>query len=151
MTIVESFHYARPHEVHALEELQRRAVREHEEYRQRLADNPDGVRVSVVAVRDQRIRVAVGEGRILGFSTVVPAEHRLGRLDALWVEPEGIDPGVAEAILDDAIALAADEGIVLLEVMVAERQVPFYEAAGFSQHEPMETSFGPAIRMTRDL
>jgi GNAT superfamily N-acetyltransferase len=148
---VDSFHYARPDEVHALEELQRRASMEWEEYHQQLARFPDTVRISVAAVRDQRVRVAVGGGVILGFSTVMPVERRVSRLEALWVEPEWYGHGVGGALIDDAVAIAADEGIVRLEVVSSERLAPFYEGVDFCRQEPVDTWFGPAVRMTREL
>jgi GNAT superfamily N-acetyltransferase len=151
VAIVDSLHYARPDEVHALEELQRRASMEWAEYRERLVDSPDTVRISVAAVRDQRVRVAVGEGITLGFSTVMPVERRVSQLDALWVEPEWAGQGVDSALIEDAVALAADEGIVRLEVVASERQAPFYVAAGFGRQEEVEMWFGPAVRMTREL
>jgi GNAT superfamily N-acetyltransferase len=151
VSLVESLRYARPDEVHALEELQRRASMVFEEYHQRLAEFPDEVRISVAAVRDQRVRVAVGAGVALGFSTVMPVERRVSRLDALWVEPEWTGGGVGAALVDDAVAIAADEGIVRLEVVASERLAPFYESVGFRRRDPVDTWFGPAVSMVRDV
>lgn len=123
---METLHYARPDEVHALEELQRRASGGEPE-----GDAPDSIRISVAAVRDQRVRVATGGGAILGFATVLPVERQVSRLDALYVEPEWTGRGVGAALLEDAEAIAADEGIVRLEVAVTEGLVAYFEAAGF--------------------
>jgi GNAT superfamily N-acetyltransferase len=151
MAVVESLHYARPDEVHALEELQRRASSGWDGYEEPPAESPDAIRISVAAVRDQRVRVATGRGVMLGFSTVMPLERTVSRLAALFVEPTWSGQGVGTALLEDAEAIAADEGIVRLEVVSNGNGATFFERAGFVPVETVEAWFGPATRMTRDL
>ncbi len=151
MAVVESLHYARPDEVHALEELQRRASSGWDGYREPPAESPDAIRISVAAVRDQRVRVAAGGGTTLGFSTVMPIERTVSRLAALFVEPAWVGRGVGTALLEDAEAIAADEGIVRLEVLSNVEGTGFFERAGFVAVETVAAWFGPATRMTRDL
>jgi GNAT superfamily N-acetyltransferase len=151
MAVVDSLHYARPDEVHALEELQRRASTAWDGYEEPPAESPDAIRISVAAVRDQRVRVAVGAGAILGFSIVLPLERTVSRLASLFVEPAWSGRGVGAALLEDAEAIAADEGIVRLEVVSNPVGAGFFEHAGFVTVETVEAWFGPAVRMAREL
>ena len=50
-----------------------------------------------------------------------------------------------------AEAIAADEGIVRLEVVSNGNGATFFERAGFVPVETVEAWFGSATRMTRDL
>jgi GNAT superfamily N-acetyltransferase len=150
VTPVDTLHYARPDEVHALEQLQRRASGQDGDRAGR-SEDPDAIRISVAAVRDQRVRVAAGGGVTLGFATVLPVERQVSRLDALYVEPEWVGRGVGAALLEDAEAIAADEGIVRLEVEVTPSLVAYFEAAGFVAARTVVAGCGPLTQMARSL
>ncbi len=151
MTTVETVRYAQPDELRALEELQRRASMAVDAYREHLLDHPDTFRISVVAIRDQRVRVATGGGQVMGFSTVMPVDDESSEFEALFVDPEWTGRGVGEALVADAVAIARDEGLIRLEVTAAPHALAFYEKAGFTESGPVETRFGPAVRMARAL
>lgn len=151
MTVVDSVRYARPDEVRLLEQLQRRASMAWAGYADRLAAIDDGVRISVAAVRDQRVRVATGGGTTLGFSTVVPADDDRCRLEALFVDPEWSGRGVGSRLLRDAEEVAADEGRAHLEVITDRSTVGFFEGAGYTGSDPVEAWCGTMVRLSRTL
>ncbi len=151
MTTVETVRYAQPDELRTLEELQRRACLAVDAFRDQLLDHPDTFRVSVVAIRDQRVRVATGGGRVMGFATVMPVDDESSEFEALFVDPELIGSGVGEALVDDAVAIARDEGLARLEATAVPHAQEFYAKAGFAETGPVETRFGPAVRMARAL
>ena len=151
MTVVDSMHYARPDQVHALEDLQRRASRSLVGVPAVRDGEEDDIRISVAAVRDQRVRVAVGGGELLGFSTVAPSLDRISRLEALYVDPVWARQGVGGSLLDDAQAIAADEGIVRIEVLATVESVGFFEWAGYARHRTEEVDCAAFVGLWRQL
>lgn len=145
--VVERIRHALPAETGALEDLQRRSSMIWAEYRDDLRRHPDAVEVPTEAVLEGRVRVAVGDGRVLGFCTVVPLAEGIGDLDALFVEPESMGRGVGRRLLDDAVAIARGQGVRRLEVTANPRAVGFYEKVGFVSGAVVRTRFGPALRM----
>lgn len=145
--VVERIRPALPAEIGVLEDLQRRSAMIWDEYRDDLRRHPDAVEVPTEAVFEQRVRIAIGGGRILGFCTVAPLGEGRSDLDALFVEPELMGQGVGRRLLDDALTIAREQGARRLEVTANPRAVGFYEKAGFASDGAVQTRFGPALRM----
>ena len=134
-----------------LEALQRRSSDVWEEYRQQLAANPDAIELPQTFIDNGWVRVAVDATETpLGFSAVVPTNHRVHELDGLFVEPAHMSSGVGRALVEDAAARATDQDADALEVTAGPAQA-FYERVGFNLIGAAQTRFGPAVRMRRNL
>jgi GNAT superfamily N-acetyltransferase len=91
-------------------------------------------------VIEGRTRVAVVEGRVVGFATLVGNE-----LEDLFTDPEWMRRGIASALVRDAASSAPR-----IEVTANAHAVSFYEAVGFVADGVTETPGGPAYRMHLD-
>ena len=58
------------------------------DYREDLAAHPEAVQLPEADVRDRRVRVAMVEQRVAGFSVVTPVRGTSCELDGLFVEPD---------------------------------------------------------------
>lgn len=138
-------------EADALERLQRRSSDVWEQYREQLAAHPDAIELPQTFIDADWVRVAVAEdGSVVGFSVVIPTDHRVYELDGLFVEPRSMGIGVGRALVQDAVQRAARAGAELLEVTAGPAQ-GFYEKVGFAVVGAAETRFGSAVRMRRGL
>jgi GNAT superfamily N-acetyltransferase len=143
--------HAAADEADALEELQRRSSDVWEAYREQLAANPDAIELPQTFIDEGWVRVAVADdGRLIGFSVVIPVDHGVHELDGLFVEPDYLRGGVGRALVQDAAERAARDGAELLEVTAGPAQ-GFYEKVGFQVVGAARTRFGPAVRMRRRL
>jgi GNAT superfamily N-acetyltransferase len=138
--------FGRPEERTALEELQRRASLMWEEYRPYLLANPDVIELPLAQLREGRVRVAQMDGRLAGFSALLPKDGSHA-LDGLFVEPGLWGRGVGRALIADALAIARAEGVATMEVVANPRAEGFYKKLGFAVIGRAETQFGPANRM----
>ena len=123
----------------ALIELQRRASLVWEDTRADLLAHPE----VFVLPTDARIRVAVDDGAIVGFSAMIGPE-----LDGLFVEPDAWKGGIGRALIADVLAWARAEGMRQIEVTANPNALGFYEKVGFRHVGVTETQFGPGYRMT---
>jgi GNAT superfamily N-acetyltransferase len=138
-------------EAPALEALQRRSSDVWEAYREQLSTNPDAIELPQPFIDKGWVRVAVDvEDTPVGFSVVVPKSGPVHELDGLFVDPDQMSAGVGRALVEDAAARAAGQGVETLEVTAGPAQ-GFYERVGFSLIGAAQTRFGPAARMRRDL
>ena len=87
-----------------------------------------------------RTRVAVVEGRIVGFATLVGSE-----LEDLFVDPDWTRRGIATALVQDAAA-----SVPRIEVTANAHALAFYESVGFVRDGVVEISGGEAYRMHLD-
>jgi GNAT superfamily N-acetyltransferase len=137
-----------PGEQAALEDLMRRSSNAWEAYREDLAAHPEVIEVPAEALDAGRVRVASGEdGRLLGFSVVAPVAGGACELDGLFVDPEAMRSGVGRALVEDVAQRARAEGACVVEVTAGPEGRGFYERVGFVAGEPVQTRFGPALRM----
>jgi GNAT superfamily N-acetyltransferase len=134
---------ARPEEHEELEELQRRASLELDEYRDQLLANPDAIHLPPAQIANGQVIVAEFDGTIAGFAAVVG-----GELDGLFVEPDLWGGGIGRALVDAAAHEARRKGLSLT-VIASPLARGFYENCGFSVEGEEQTRFGPALRMSR--
>jgi RimJ/RimL family protein N-acetyltransferase len=134
-----------------LEELQRRTALASAEYGQQILANPDAIHIPPEAVQQGHARAAIFEGRIIGFSLVLPTKPATAELDGLFVEPAFMEQGLGRALVADAVAIAHQQGIKSLEVTSNPRAIGFYEKLGFIGDGPVATRFDRALRMHLDL
>lgn len=90
-------------------------------------------------------RVAVVDGRVVGFASVRPVDDFL-ELEDLFTDPDWMRQGVASALIEDI----ARRGM-RLEVTANPCAIGFYESVGFAASGFANTQGGPAPRMHLDI
>jgi GNAT superfamily N-acetyltransferase len=132
-----------PEEHEELEDLQRRASLELDEYREQLLANPDAIHLPPAQIANGQVIVAEVDGEIVGFAAVVG-----GELDGLFVEPDLWGLGFGRTLVDAATHEARQRGLTL-RVIANPSARRFYESCGFTVEGEAQTRFGPGLRMTR--
>jgi ribosomal protein S18 acetylase RimI-like enzyme len=150
--VIASIRDARPDEAVALEALQRRSSDVWEDDRALLAAHPDAIEPPHRAIAEGRVRVAVdANGRLLGFSVVLPVSGGRCELDDLFVEPDWMRRGVGRLLVEDLAARAAASGASHVDVIANSNALGFYSRLGFEVTGEASTRFGSAPRMTLAL
>lgn len=142
---------ARPDEAAALIELQRRASLTAEDTRADLLAHPEVIAIPADAFTDGRVRVAVEDGRHLGFHVVLEVGRGACELDGLFVEPGDWKKGTGRALIEDAAAWARAHGAERIEVTANPNALGFYQRLGFTGADVVATQFGPGYRMFLDI
>lgn len=143
---------ARAEEAAALEDLQRHASLQWDEYRADLLAHPDAIEVEPNDVEGGGFRVAVRGDRRLGFSAVLDPVDGIVELDGLFVDPASWHGGVGRALVVDAAQRAAQRGAGSIRVVANPRAVGFYERVGFAATGvDVPTRFGPGREMVLPL
>jgi N-acetylglutamate synthase-like GNAT family acetyltransferase len=146
-----AFRAARTEERLALEELQRRASLEWDEYREALLAHPEVIELPPAQIEAGQVTVAEADGQVLGFSVVLPREDGDAELDGLFVEPKGWGKGVGRGLVEHAAARARSAGVRALHVIANPRAEGFYARCGFERIGETPTRFGSAILMRMTL
>jgi len=137
----------RPEERDALEALQWRASLANENDRANLEAHPDAIHLPMDQIERGEVFVAELDGRVVGFSAIL-AEHGHVELDGLFVEPDMWRSGIGAALVDRAVHEARQRGMSMM-VIANPAALQFYERCGFIVEGAAETTFGPALRMSR--
>jgi len=139
------------HEQALLEGLQMRASVVAPDYREALAAHPEVIRLPERDITEGRVRVAVVDGRVAGFSVVLPVHDMVCELDGLFVEPDLMRQGVGRALVDDVVAGVRPLGVLSIVVIANPTASGFYDRLGFKRGEDAMTLFGPAFWMSLSL
>jgi GNAT superfamily N-acetyltransferase len=139
--------YGKPEERKLLEDLQRRASLAVERYRADLLAHPEAIHLPLAQLQAQQVRVAEVDGRIAGFSAVVPGPAGIWELDGLFVEPGIWRRGIGRALIEDAAQCARAKGATAIHVIGNEDAQSFYARLGFVAHSVVQTQFGPGTSM----
>jgi GNAT superfamily N-acetyltransferase len=146
--VVERIRDAMPDEIEALKSLRRRSSSIWEADRGPLAADPGAAELPPDAIREQRVRVAVGANeRLVGFSLVLPTRKRVCELDGLFVDPDFLNRGVGRSLMADVVERARGEHAKRLDVIADPRATGFYQRMGFHSAGQVTTWSGPALRM----
>jgi predicted N-acetyltransferase YhbS len=141
---------AGPGDLDAIRDVYRRASLSNEGDRAALLAHPDALDFDPVAVRELRTRVAVDDGRVVGFATTRRDAGGL-ELDDLFVDPDWMRRGIGLGLVLDAADIARAQGVARITVTANPHALEFYGAAGFVPAGAAETRFGPAPRMHLDV
>ena len=129
-----------PADLSPLREIFRRAALTNEGDREWIAAHAEEIGIDEVNVVEGRTRVAVVDGRIVGFATLVGNE-----LEDLFTDPGWMRHGIGTALVRDA-ATTVDR----IDVTANLHAQAFYEAVGFVHDGVAQTPGGPAHRMHLD-
>ena len=114
-----------------------------------LLEHPEWLVLSDSGVRDERTRVAVGEGgAVVGFATYLIADG-VAELEDLFVDPPWMRRGIGHGLVVDISAQLKGLNCETLEVTANPHAMPFYEHLGFAEVRTVDTRFYPAPRMRR--
>ncbi|WIM92623.1 GNAT family N-acetyltransferase [Actinoplanes oblitus] len=92
-----------------------------------------------------------GEGRIVGFATVVAGPDGELELDDLFVDPGWQRRGIARRLVAWIAGTARAAGHRRLWVTGNPHALAFYRAAGFAEVGRIGTELGEGLRMSLDL
>jgi ribosomal protein S18 acetylase RimI-like enzyme len=134
----------------AIGDLYRRSSLSNEGDRANLLAHPEVLIFDSAPIHEERTRVAIGDGRIVGFATTRELANSL-ELDDLFVDPEWMRRGVGRDLMSDVAAIAQSRGVARIEVTANGHALEFYEALGFVVDGLAETRFGSAHRMHLDV
>jgi GNAT superfamily N-acetyltransferase len=134
-----------PADMAVLRDLFRSSSLSNEGDRASLLAHPDTLAFSGLAVDEGRTRVAVVDGRIVGFATLLVD----GELEDLFVDPDWMRRGIGRTLVLDAVGVARAQGLERVEVTANGHALGFYESVGFVLDGTVETEFGPGLRMSR--
>jgi len=112
-----------PGDLAAIRDVFRRASLQNEGDRDWIEAHPESFGIDEANVIEGRTRVAVVDGRVVGFATLVSNE-----LEDLFTDPDWMRRGIAIALVRDAAAA-----------------VPRIEAVGFVHDGVTETPGGPGV------
>ncbi len=135
-----------PADLGALRDLFRRSSLSNAGDRASLLAHPEALEFAGLAVDEGLTRVAVVDGRIVGFATLLGD----GELEDLFVDPGFMRRGTGRALVLDAVALARVRGLSRIEVTANGEALGFYESVGFVLDGAVETAFGRGSRMHLD-
>ena len=120
--------------------------------REALLADPEALTLSDDLVARGRTRVATfANGVVVGFASTRPTGRGVLELDDLFVDPDAMRRGVARQLIRRIATEAATEDVVRIDVMANPHARGFYEAVGFVVGAPVDTRFGPALRMHLDV
>jgi len=139
-----------PSDVAALGDVFRRSSLSNDGDREALLANPDALVFDDASVHEQRTRVTVVDGRLVGFATTRVVADFV-ELDDLFVDPDWMRRGVGRALIADVVTLARSWGASRVEVTANGHALDFYETTGFIVDGVTDTRFGPGIRMHLEL
>ncbi|MGC5584954.1 GNAT family N-acetyltransferase [Ornithinimicrobium sp. W1679] len=119
-----------------------------------LRAHPELLAFAGAGVAGGRTRVAMpaaGDGRIVGFATVVADPLDGLELEDLFVDPAWHRRGIARALVLDAVATARKAGHRRLGVDGNPHALGFYRAVGFIEVEQLADGAGAGMRLMLDL
>ena len=134
----------------AISDVYRRSSLSNEGDREVLWANPEVLVFDGGSIREGRTRVAVDDGRLVGFATTTLVGE-IAELDDLFVDPDWMRRGVARALVLDAASVARAGGSNRIEVTANAHALGFYNAVGFVADGVVPTRFAPGTRMHLDI
>ena len=112
--------------------------------------NPETLDFDATPIREGRTRVALDDGRVVGFATTRVVGD-IVELDDLFVDPEWMRRGVARTLVSDTVGVVRAAGSTRIEVTANSHALDFYGAVGFVADGRTSTQFGVGIRMHLDV
>jgi GNAT superfamily N-acetyltransferase len=134
----------------SLQEIFERASLSNEGDRPALLEHPEVLVYSDEWVRRGDTRVAVRDGRVVGFATAV-VNGATCELEDLFVDPDFMRQGVARDLIGDAVTRARAANVPRIDVTGNGHALDFYYAVGFVRDGDAKVRFGLAHRLHLDV
>ena len=142
----------RPEDHSTLQRIFRRASLSNPGDRAGLLARPGVLRLDDNLIGRGRTRVAaLTDGKIIGFASTSVGDRGALELDDLFVDPDWRRHGAALRLVQQIAGEAADEQVVLINVIANAHALEFYLAAGFESDVSTRTPLGVGIRMHLDI
>jgi GNAT superfamily N-acetyltransferase len=142
-----SIRTAGPEDLTALQTVYRQSSLSNDGDRQALLNHPEYLVLPVEPVYRGHTRlVEHPDTGIVGFATVERSAGTAELID-LFVTPGAMRRGVGRALINDAVAAVAADGVRALWVTANQHAMAFYRAMGFEAVELVPTPLGSGIRM----
>jgi GNAT superfamily N-acetyltransferase len=134
----------------ALRDVYRRSSLSNDDDRALLLARPELLDFAEAALREGRTRVAVDDGRVVGFASTGVRGDAV-ELEDLFVDPDRKREGAGRALVEDVVAMARRAGRWCVEVDANRHALAFYTTVGFVGLGDVSLEFGTAIRMRLDI
>lgn len=151
MTLPISIRLALPIDHSALEALKVRASLANDSDRDVLIKGLCKIKLPLEQIFEGQVFIADLNGRILGFSVILPSKDGKIILDGLFVEPDFWKRGIGRELVQHASELTKSLGFHKLHVIGNPNAELFYKSCGFKTTEIIKTQFGIGIAMHKDL
>jgi len=135
-------------DVTALADVYRRASMANKGDRPLYAEHPELLDWPGDGAREGRTRVAVADGRPVGFATLSFADARAD-LEDLFVDPDWMRHGIGRALVEDIADVAQLAGWDAIEVDANPHALAFYTDVGFTALGEVAVEYGTGTRMRR--
>jgi GNAT superfamily N-acetyltransferase len=135
-------------DVAALREVYRRASLANEGDRELLTAHPELLDWSDLALQQGRTRVAVADGRVAGFATILFTAAS-AEVEDLFVDPDWMRRGIGRALVEEIGVLARTAGWQFIEVDANPHALSFYTRVGFVAVGEAVVEYGTGVRMRR--
>ena len=119
--------------------------------REALLAHPEAISLPIQQITDGRVLVAEQDGRIRGFSVILPRHDGSFELDGLFVEPDCWRQGIGRSLVDHSSVAAMRAGAKHLHVVGNPGAKHFYIACGFQALGTTRTRFGVGLLMRKPL
>ena len=152
MSTAVSIRTAVPEDLPELQRVYRAASLGNPADRPLLLEHPEFLVFEGAAIADGGTRVAIIDGRVVGFATVIAGvlESDL-ELDDLFVDPDWQRRGVGRQLVADLATTARSRGVEAVLVTGNSHAKAFYLSMGFVEFSEAPTAFGAAPRFYLDL
>lgn len=134
----------------ALRTIYRHASWSNEGDRTLLAEHPEFLQLGDTAVLEGRTQVAIADGRLVGFVTLLETAAT-AEIEDLFVAPDFMRKGVGRTLIEAVSAFAAERGWRQIEVDANPHAVGFYAKTGFVEVGQVALEHGTAMRMRRTI
>jgi GNAT superfamily N-acetyltransferase len=131
-----------------VQEVFRRSCLTNEGDRDLFSAHPELLDWSDLALRQGRTRVAVADGRVAGFATILLTEAS-AEVEDLFVDPDWMRRGIGRALVEEIGSLARSAGWQFMEVDANPHALSFYTRVGFVAVGEAVVQYGRALRMRR--
>ncbi len=132
----------------ALKEVYRRASMSNEGDRPLDELHPELLEWPGDGALEGRTRIAVADGRPVGFATLSFAKG-VADLEDMFVDPDWMRQGVGRALVEDIAAIARREGWSFIHVDANPHAIAFYTSVGFIALGEVAVEYGSGTRMRR--
>lgn len=137
-------------DVAALASVFRRASWSNVEDRPLFAEHPEFLEWSGEPAREGRALLAEIDETVVGFVSMIPNGVE-SEVEDLFVDPDWMRRGVAQALIERVVQKARTAGIRRLVVDANFHALDFYRSAGFVPDHEVTLEHGTAMRMHLDV